>query len=249
MKFSKLNALLLAGIIVIAIIIFLLISQRSKSSGANGVVQISKTGENIADSPVNFGYKCVWFAVKTENKNRLAELLKLNEISSSNWKSGIEKAYNNQVFITPPIDGWTLACGLSLPHSASKEAIDKVKEILTLLSSEFGEAQYFCTEHITEYHCWMKAKEGEITRVYSYLGETGENIVVEGKPTKYEKKLNLGNTLIEGEKDEDASEKEDQAFPNEATVMKIAEHWSIDPSKLAKRTDIPPSLGLTGKYK
>ena len=56
------------------------------------------------DSPVSFGYKCMWYAVKTEDKQELADFLELKNISVSNWQSGIPKAYEGFVFITPPID-------------------------------------------------------------------------------------------------------------------------------------------------
>jgi hypothetical protein len=201
-------------------------------------------GQTIPDLPVSFGYKCMWYAVKTEDKWKLAEGLGLKNLSDCNWKTGIDKAYKGSVFITPVVQGWTLACGLVLSPAEGKDGISEVKDVLVRLSREFGEAQYFCTHRITEYHCWMKAIHGEVIRVYAYLGESGENIAVEGEPTEFEKTLSLANTFSEETNGDDYFEREDITWPYEQLVMEVAAHWSIDPSVLEDKKDIPPGLGL-----
>jgi hypothetical protein len=201
----------------------------------------------ILDKPVSFGYKCMWFAIKSANHEKLIKVLNLTNILPCNWQTGIEKAYSNYVFITPPIDGWTIACGLGLPPGDTREGIDDIKEILQDLSREYGEAQFFCTHRVTEYHCWMKAIDGSIERIYSYLGEAGENIVIEGEATDFEKILNLADTFSAESKEENYFERKDITWPDEETVMKVAENWSIDPSALEIRKDIPPELGLLGE--
>lgn len=205
--------------------------------------------QTIPDSAIGFGYKCMWFAVKTDNKKKLAELFKLTNVSDCNWKVGIDKAYRGAVFITPVIDGWTLTCGWGLPHGDTKEGIEEVKNILKILSKELGEAQFFCTHRVTEYHCWMKAKNGQIERVYSFSGESGENIVVEGKPTKLEQTLMLANTFSDEAKDDKYFEREDVTWANEEVLMRVAEQWSIDPTKLENRRNLAPGIGLSGQWK
>ncbi|HEX8017739.1 MAG TPA: hypothetical protein VF465_21105, partial [Flavobacterium sp.] len=146
------------------------------------------------DEPIDFGFKTVWIAVKTDNKERLAEILELKNIQSSNWKSGIESAYNDGIFITPLIGQWTLTVGMKLANG-QLEDINKLEKILNKLSSEFGEAQSFGTHRVVEYHHWIKSINGEITRTYSYIGESGENIKVFGELTGPEIGLNLINTF------------------------------------------------------
>ncbi len=205
--------------------------------------------KTVPDAPIGFGYKCMWLAVKTGDKTRLAAMLQLRNVSDCNWQVGIARAYEGAVFVTPPLDGWTLACGWGLPHGDSKEGIDEVKTLLETLSRTFGDAQFFCTHRVTEYHCWMKATGGHIDRVYSYLGETGENIAVEGQPTEFEQTLHLANTLSDEAKDEHYFDREDVVWPDEELVMQVAGHWSVDPSKLDARTDIALGLGLLGERK
>jgi hypothetical protein len=189
------NLIITIGMIVgVGVIVYLgirFLNQYTSNTKAVYPSSVAST-EDIAipDSAVGFGYKCLWLAVKTDNKKRIAEILKLKNVTDCNWKVGVDKAYNGSVFITPTIDGWTLACGLGLPTGDDKASIEEVKTILQTLSKEFGEAQFFCTHRVVEYHCWIKAVNGQVERVYSYLGEAFENILVEGNPTEFEKTLN-----------------------------------------------------------
>lgn len=248
MKSSKMTAGIVIGLIVIAFIAVRLYKKRSSIKQTHYPSNVSSTiDKTIPDSAVGFGYKCMWFAVKTDNKSRLAEILKLKNTSDCNWQVGIDKAYNGSVFITPTIDDWILACGWGLPHGDSKEGIEEVKNILQTLSKEFGDAQFFCTHRVTEYHCWIKATNGYIERVYSYLGESGENISIEGQPTKFEQPLKLANTFSDEARDEKYLEREDLVWADEELLMQVAEHWSINPTKLDNRKDIAPSLGLLGQ--
>lgn len=210
--------------------------------------QSKTTIDTTADNPVGFGYKCLWFAVKTDNQHQVAELIEVNDPKQSNWKSGIDNAYDKSIFITPTIDGWTLAVGWGLPLGDSKEGLEKVKGLLKILSREFGEAQFYCTHRVVEYHCWIKSTNGNIERLYSYLGESGENIDISGDPTEIEKTLKLIDTFSEEAKQDDYWDRDDLTYPDEELVMKIAGDWSIDPTTLNDRQDIK-GLGLLGKRK
>jgi hypothetical protein len=206
----------------------------------------SEVGQLSPDTPVNFGFKCMWIAIRTDNKKKVAEMLHLKNISDCNWKKGIIKAYEGSVFITPTIGEWTLACGLGLPSGDNPKRLKEVKKILQSLSKEFGEAQFFCTHRVVEYHCWVKAINGHVVRVYSYLGEACENIAVEGQPTEFEQTLNLVNTFSEEANDENYYEREDLVYVDEELLMRVAGHWSVDPTNLEGRNDIAPGLGLLG---
>ena len=199
------------------------------------------------DKPIDFGYKIVWIAVKTDNKSELSKILGLKNSKPSNWKSGIENAYENSVFITPQIGEWTLAVGMGLPLGDSQESIEKLEKVLNELSSKFGEAQFFGTHRVVEYHNWMKSVNGKMERIYSYVGESMENIKVYGKPTEPESNLNLFNSLSEEAKSDEYYDREDLDYADEELVMKIAENWSVNPTKLTERTDIKTELGIIGK--
>ena len=183
-------------LIILAIIAFIALSVWIAKR--NGITPEYKSKDikvlTNPDEPIDFGFKTVWIAVKTDNKERLAEILELKNIQSSNWKSGIEAAYNDRIFITPLIGQWTLTVGMKLANG-QLEDINKLEKILNKLSSEFGEAQSFGTHRVVEYQHWIKSINGKITRTYSYIGESGENIKVFGELTEPEIGLNLINTF------------------------------------------------------
>lgn len=241
---------MITGTVLIAIAyvaVSLYMKRASFKKAHNPSIVSSAVDKTVPDAALSFGYKCMWFAVRTEKPHKLAEVLKLRSISACNWQVGIQEAYAGAVFVTPTIDGWTLVCGWGLPHGDTKEGIDDVKNILKTLSKEFGEAQFFCTDRVVEYHCWMKATNGKVERVYSYSGESGEHLAIEGEPSPFEKTMRLANTFSDEAKDEKYVEREDLVWADEELLMQVAEHWSIDPTKLDERTDIPPSLGLLGR--
>lgn len=232
--------------VIIAFIAFSVwLAKRNGFSAKNESETIEISSEK--DNPIDFGYKNVWIAVKTDNKKRISEVLELKNVQSSNWKSGIETAYNDGIFITPQIGEWTLAVGMKLVNDANLENINKLENILNKLSSEFGEAQSFGTHRVVEYHHWIKSVNGKTTRVYSYIGESGENFKVFGELTEPETDLNLFNSLSKEAEIHEYWEREDLNYADEELVMKIAENWSVNPTKLTERTDIKNELGIIGK--
>jgi hypothetical protein len=241
------TAIIIGLIVIVFIGVWLFSKKPSTVQAYKSSTVPSNVDKTVPDAAIGFGYKCMWFAVKAAHKKRVAESLGLKNISDCNWQVGIDDAYHGAVFITPAIGSWTLACGLGLPHGDTKEGIEEVKNILRTVSKEFGEAQFFCTHRVTEYHCWMKAINGQIERIYSYSGELGENAAVEGQPTEFEKTLHLINTFSDEAKDEKYFEREDLVYADEELLMKLAGHWSVDPTKLEDRKDIAPGLGLIGQ--
>jgi len=102
-------------------------SSNLSNSQENSVITKIETTE---DNPIGFGYKCMWLAIKAENQQKVAELIGIKDPKKSNWESGIDNAYEGSIFITPSIDGWTLAVGLGLPSGDSKESLEQVKIML-----------------------------------------------------------------------------------------------------------------------
>lgn len=236
---------MLIGIITALLLLSFFLKYRKFKQAAPTTQKYKTTADpTIPDMPLGFGYKCIWFAIRTADKAKVAAMLGLQDILDCNWEAGIKQAYhNNAVFITPAINGWTLACGWGLPIDT-----DEIKILLRELSQEFGEAQYFATHRVTGFHCWMKAANGQIQRAYAYLGESGETLVVEGEPTEIEKTFNLMDTSSV-EVQDPYFDQEDITWPDEDLVMEIATSWSINPCELENRNDITPGLGLIGKWK
>lgn len=223
------KVLILFGLFVVGIIIVVLIvksykSDEQESKIKKNYLQIEEHHSNIE----YFGYKSCWMAIKAENNREIADFLKHIE-DTSNQKL-IFKNPNCAISITSHINGWTFIIG-ELPTGDSKESLERLKIVLEKLSERFGEVQFYATHRVVEYHCWAKALNGQILRIYSYLGESGENICIEGEPVGVEKNYQLINTFSDQSKEDGYYDSEDLVFPDEALVMIIAENWSLDPTK------------------
>jgi len=246
--------IIIAIIIVVAIVAaFLYFNQpkKEKRLSTSSFSSFDSTKEmTILDSAVSFGYKCMWIAVKTNDKAKIAEILEIKNGKPCNWKYGIEQAYQDKVFITPQVGQWTLIVGWGLTSFSFKSELEEVRSFtgkIDKLSKEFGEAQFFVTHRVSDYQLWAKSISGKTTRLYCFLGEKGENIAIEGEPTEIEKKFKLVNTFSKEAKDENYLERTDILSPDEEFVMKIAANWSIDPTTLNQRKDIAKDLGILGR--
>lgn len=114
------------------------------------------------DKPVSFGYKCAWYAMQGNDIDAVVSVLGLKDVTKSTWSEGIQAAYSDKVFVTPPLDDWTLAVGRCLFYEGDVPAAS-VLPILTNISRVFGEAQYFASHRVVEAHCWALARGGKLT--------------------------------------------------------------------------------------
>jgi hypothetical protein len=139
--------------------------------------------EPIPDRPVAFGYKQHWFAARDSRPGDVAVALGLEDIRPSSWKEGIDRAYDSgydpargshqkwvEMFVSPPIRGWTLAVGgiRAIPSAGMPEWAPFLQE----LSRNLGQIQYFGTHRVSGYVAWAKAERGHIIRAYGWADET-----------------------------------------------------------------------------
>lgn len=182
-----------------------------------------------------FGYKTGWIAAQTDNLAALANALGILGQQPAPWASGISEAYGGGVFVCPTVDGWTLAMGEGI---LTGDNID-----LAAVSRTLGvEAQLFRTHRIVEHHEWARAIDGEITRSFSYLGETGEITKNDGAATPTELMESAAAYCAEiavGPFPFD----DDTEYPDESTVIAMAAGWSIDPTTLRGPDDRQGIIG------
>ena len=198
------------------------------------------------DRPISFGYKCIWLTVTADNPKDVADFLTLKNQRPTNWTQGIEEAYAEKIFISPSVDSLIFIVGINLPGLDTEDSIKAATKLVNELSLKFGHADYFVTHRVVELHGWMKSVDGRLSRAYSYLGESGENLIVAGEPTEFEKQFNLVDTFSDAAKQDDYYDKEGLIIPNEELVMKIAENWGVNPTTLEQRTDLKAGLGIIG---
>jgi len=202
------------------------------------------------DRPVRFGHEMAWLAVRTADTAAVVKGLGLVGHHAANWQTGVAAIYDphfsdHSIFVSPPVAGWTLVAGLSLPQPLGPGFVDKCSPLLRGLSEEFGEAQYFNSYPPLDYFAWAQAVDGCICRGLA-IGDAGPlwNI---GRLTRSEKALGLKLFELRGvdQRSGDAGGALLLA-PTESQVVNLAARWSVNPLDLEARTDLPRATGIVG---
>lgn len=141
-----------------------------------------------------------WLALRNSDRSKVAEAMSTRNLTMN---------------VLEPERDWTLATG-KLPEAPDPALM----ALLTELSREFGEALYFATYRIVEYHAWARAREGRVVRAFAYLGESGEVLLNQGRPTAAEIEAGLEPDAV------------DEWTPDDDTVFAIARAWGIDPAEV-----------------
>ena len=170
--------------------------------------------------PAGFGPKTGWIAVRGASAEAVVQALGLRDVRPASWDDGIDAAYDEGVFVGPPVDGWVFAAGADI----LTRQVDPAG-----LSRELGsQVQLFRTHRVTEAHEWTLADSGTVIRAVRYVGETGE-FHQTGEPTGAEHALGLDNPDVIISEDE---------------VFAVAGAWSLDPTTLHDH----PSEAATGTW-
>jgi hypothetical protein len=170
--------------------------------------------------PASFGPKIGWIAVRGASADAVVQALGLRNVRPASWDDGIEAAYDEGVFVGPPVDGWVFAAGADILGKQVDPAA---------LSRQLGsEVQLFRSHRVPEYHEWSRAENGVVTREARSVGESGEAHQA-GEPTDAERALGLDNP--------------DDGY-SENDVFAIAGAWSLDPTTLHDH----PSEGTEGTW-
>ena len=186
------------------------------------------------DSPINFGYKMSWLAIKVSNAEEVIESVDIENVQPSNWHSGFVAAYNGHAFISPPVNGWVFVVSNKMLELGYAPDAEEWHSLMSRLSHEHGEVQYFGTHRVVDYHAWARFINGTESRAFAYLGERGEILVDRGARTVGEEELGYNYydpDCLEAES-ESYWERDDLCFPDEEHVMQVAGKWSINPNTL-----------------
>ena len=170
------------------------------------------------NKPINFGRKTTWCAVKCDDSELVAQAIFNGQYKPCDWVEGMIRAYDVQgTFVLPPINGWVLIHGIEIPQPNNKDLFKLTEDFINKLSLQFGEAQYFGSYRVSDFYCWAKSQNGQLTRLYM-VGDAEEQLIL-GKPTPVEKNLDFGD-------DE---------------VLLVAENWSVNPSTIESLTGVATS--------
>ncbi|MET1047811.1 MAG: hypothetical protein ABWX70_14135 [Hyphomicrobium sp.] len=197
------------------------------------------------DRPRAFGCDMAWLAIRTEDPIAVAAALGLGRLRPANWSSGVGAIYDPEIsssliFISPPVKGWTIVAGESLPIPAGAAFIDKASSLLRHLAIEFSSVQYFASFPIIDFYAWARWEKGRRVRAFA-IGEAGI-LWDAGKLSQDERGLGLSFLEVRGirERHGDVGGQL-QLHPTEDHVFAIAGGWSINP--MAVETPTAP-LGV-----
>ena len=208
--------------------------------------------DETPDQAIDFAYKVNWFAIASNDSSLVIEALQAKSYQVANWESGLGVAIpsldkrdkRNWIFVSPPLEGWVLVVGTSLPypvmhtedrHDGIGQQFDKLAQ---RLAQKFDDVQFFGSYRVVGFIAWARFLKGEMVRVFSF----GEGLYANlGKQTPEEVLLKLpcldGLNLSEAEdkiftfigEDEDEDSPENGVFLDETGVIEMAELWSINP--------------------
>lgn len=174
--------------------------------------------------PAPFQMPTRWLAVRSTNTTAVTEACGSKESAPAVWSESLSRARERTIFVSGPVDGWTLLIGAGLPDP-SVDA-DRLYHFLRRVSGAVGEAHFFSSDRVLNFHAWARLDDGRVTRAYAWAGDTLWN---EGRMTLEERELGLICRAY-GETPEPVRYGEaPPEMHNTERVILLARRWSIDP--------------------
>jgi hypothetical protein len=181
-----------------------------------------------------------WLAIRSTQLHAVQNALRLHKPQPCSWEEGLTVSHDQKLFVSPPIAGWTLVMGASLPDPA--DDVDRCFHFLLDLSRKLGHVQFFSLNRVLNHHAWVQAEQGQILRAYAWAGRTLWN---QGKITRGEAALGmicLGYT----EQANTGFGAIDAAGANTDRVPLLAARWSLDPAAIDVRR-FKENQGIAGE--
>jgi hypothetical protein len=169
-----------------------------------------------------------WLAIRSRDTQAVQLALRLNNPRPCSWVEGV--LVSRQLFIAPPVHGWTLVFGAGLP--VPDDDVDACYRFLRELGGKLGHVQFFQADAILQQHAWAMVESGRVVRAYAWAGATLWN---QGVKTRAEIALGL-NCFGYGESSgSDDWAMADHLVANVEKVPQLARRWSLDPAELDLR--------------
>lgn len=151
--------------------------------------------DQTPDAPESFGFKVSWFAVKTSDPASVLEALEFAEATPTNWVSGLAAVHGNSqsddawVFVSPPVSGWILVVGSSLPYPTIETHHDigrRFDVLFSRLMQRFDDVQFFGSHRGVGFVTWARALSAKPMRIFAFaeadvLANVGEQTPEEAK--------------------------------------------------------------------
>jgi hypothetical protein len=164
-----------------------------------------------------------WLAVRSNNVLAVQSALGLHNPKPCSLLDGL--ACEEKLFIAPPIKGWILVFGSSLPDPG--EDVDACFRFVQAASRKLGTVQLFSANRVLHHHAWIKAEGGRFVRAYAWAGQT---LWSQGPITAAEKDLDLRCLDYFDTPDKTFSDQPDTLAVTTEKVPQLAARWSLDPA-------------------
>ena len=178
--------------------------------------------------PAFMGRPACWLAVKTRSSPAVQRALGLHHPKPCSFIEGLTGV--EKLFVSPPVDGWILVLGASLPNPG--DDVDACFRFLLDLSRKLGEVQFFIADPVLHEHGWVRANCGRVARAYAWGGKT---LWTQGRMTEAEKALDLKCFDYVESGGRPSSAESDLIAANVEKVPLLAARWSLDPACIDER--------------
>lgn len=163
-----------------------------------------------------------WLAIRSSNTAYLKSALSVRGAAVP-WAEAMGRARERTLFVSAPVDGWTLVVGAAIPDPTVD--VDALYRFLVELSRETGEVQFFSVDRVLGFHGWARLRDGRVLRGYAWAGETLWN---EGRVTLDERLLGLRCHDYGVEPPPLEYGEMSQEVANAERVPLLARRWGID---------------------
>lgn len=183
-----------------------------------------------------------WLAIRSSNPHAVQEALGLQQPQPCSWEEGLNAAHEHKLFISPPVGGWILVMGSTLPEPG--DDVDRTFRFLLELSRKLGHVQFFSVSRAVNHHAWAQVEDGAVIRAYAWAGRTLWN---QGRQSRAEMELGLKcHGYGEGEERVDYG-RLDPAAVNTERLPLLAARWSLDPAAIDARR-LKQHQGIAGQF-
>ncbi len=199
--------------------------------------QVAVEADPTPDRPIAIDEDASWIAVRSSDPDSVSDVLGLQDLRMANWQSGMEfTGYDDEnatVFVTPPVDGWTLIIGDNLPIVSQADDRYALAATLRDLARRFDEVHYFTSYEGGEVIGWVRIANDSLVRAF-VRDDTGIEWEA-GVPTEAE------SVTVDGLKRLQV----DGTWPG-PVVFDLARQWSVDPLSFDSTT-AEPGVGRIGR--
>lgn len=179
-------------------------------------------------NPIQARRPARWLAIRSRDTRGVQAALRLNNPRPCSWAEGLLATH--KIFITPPVNGWTLVFGAGLPNPS--DDVDVCYRFLRQLSQKLGHVQFFQADGILQHHAWAQVESGRVLRGYAWAGTTIWN---QGVKTPAEIALGMNCIAYGDNPGSDDWAVADHLVANVDKISQLAQRWSLDPTEIDLR--------------